>query len=139
MFSEPFTEQRRHTRLPLPPYFPAGSFHLETGEGPARRRYSYLRAWDVSASGIGLELPSPLEPGQPVTVRYTSREERLALAGEVVWCDRQGRPGGRPGLGRGAYRSYRVGVRFRPEAAEGSARLFLAVQAGLEPGAAIVS
>ncbi len=126
-----FVEQRRHTRLPLPPYFPEGSFHLETVRGGVRRRYSYLRACDVSASGIGLELPSPLEPGQPVTVRYTGSGGHLELTGEVVWCDRRGRPGGRPGLGRGGYRSYRAGVRFDPDAGERSARLFLTVQAGL--------
>src|SRR3569832_344679 len=84
-----FSDSRAYARLPIPKYFTGGAFHLIEGE----REYHYIRANDVCETGIGLDVPSPLERGMPVKVRYTSDGWRTDVEGTVMWCVRADRGG----------------------------------------------
>lgn len=120
-----FTDSRTNARLPIPKYFTGGAFHLVDGE----REYHYIRANDVCVSGIGLDVPSPLERGSQVKVRYTSEAWRADLDGTVMWCVRSDRVG----VSMRTYQNFRVGIRLNPHNAQSNAMLFLTLKDGLQP------
>lgn len=114
------TDTRQHPRTAIPKYFPGGTFHLIAGD----RRYHYVRANDISQSGIGLDIPSSLPAGTSVRLRYISTNWRTDLDGEVVWCG----AGELVGEGDAAYQNYRVGLSFASDNAASSALLYLALK-----------
>lgn len=122
-----FTDSRAHTRLPIPKYYTGGSFHLIEGE----REYHYIRANDVCEAGIGLDVPSPLEPGVTVKVRYTADGVRAEINGTVMWCVRADRVG----VSMRSYQNYRVGIRLE-SGQGGSPSLYSALKGNLLQGRA---
>src|SRR3569833_4189546 len=82
-----FSDSRAYARMPIPKYYTGGSFHLIDGE----REYHYIRANDVCEAGIGRDVPSPLERGVTVKVRYTTDGLRTDVHGTVMWCVRADR------------------------------------------------
>lgn len=119
-----FTDSRAHARLPIPRYYTGGSFHLMDGE----REYHYIRANDICETGIGLDVPSPLERGSTVKVRYTSEGWRADVEGTVMWCVRADRVG----VSMRSYQNYRVGIRLNGENAQVNASLLAALKTGLQ-------
>lgn len=119
-----FTDSRSNARLPIPKYFTGGAFHLVDGE----REYHYIRANDVCVSGIGLDVPSPLECGSQVKVRYTTEGWRSDLDGTVMWCVRSDRVG----VSMRAYQNFRVGIRLNPSNVQANALLFLTLKDDLQ-------
>jgi len=119
-----FSDSRAYARLPIPKYFTGGAFHLIEGE----REYHYIRANDVCETGIGLDVPSPLERGMPVKVRYTSDGWRADVEGTVMWCVRADRVG----VSMRSYQNYRVGIHLSTENTGTNVELFLALKNGLQ-------
>lgn len=119
-----FSDSRAYARMPIPKYYTGGSFHLIEGE----REYHYIRANDVCETGIGLDLPSPLERGASVKVRYTSEGWRADVGGTVMWCVRADRIG----VSMRSYQNYRIGIRLNAENGQTSAMLFLTLKNGLQ-------
>src|SRR3569623_2775983 len=110
-----FSDCRAYARMPIPKYYTGGSFHLFDGE----REYLYIRANDVCETGIGLDVPSPLERGMPVKVRYTTDGLRTDVQGTVMWCVRADREG----VSMRSYQNYRMGIRLDAENAAANATL----------------
>lgn len=119
-----FSDSRAYARLPIPKYFTGGAFHLIEGE----REYHYIRANDVCETGIGLDVPSPLERGMSVKVRYTSDGWRTDVEGTVMWCVRADRVG----VSMRSYQNYRVGIQLGTENTGTNVELFLALKNGLQ-------
>lgn len=119
------SDNRMHERLPVPKYYTGGSFHLLEGD----RKYHYIRANDVSAEGVGLDIPSPIERGTQVKVSFTSQGWRTDLDGTVMWCQRADRVGG---VSQQSYQNYRVGIRLNPENADDNAMLYMTLKDVLE-------
>jgi len=119
-----FSDSRAYARMPIPKYYTGGSFHLIDGE----REYHYIRANDVCEAGIGLDVPSPLERGVTVKVRYTTDGLRTDVHGTVMWCVRADRVG----VSMRSYQNYRVGIRLNAETAAANATLFSALKTGLQ-------
>jgi hypothetical protein len=115
-----FNESRMHARLSIPKYYTGGSFHLIDGE----RKYHYIRANDVCLAGVGLDLPSTIEPGSQVKVSFTAEDWRTDLDGTVMWCERADRIG----VSKQAYQNYRVGIYFNPDNSEDNALLYLTLK-----------
>jgi hypothetical protein len=119
-----FSDNRLHARLSVPKYYRGGSFHLIDGE----RKYHYIRANDVCAAGVGLDLPSAIECGKQVKVCFTSQEWRADLEGTVMWCERADRIG----LSKQSYQNYRVGILLNPENSEDNSLLYLTLKDGID-------
>src|SRR3569623_1537384 len=113
------SDSRANARLPIPKYFTGGAFHLIEGD----REYHYIRANDVCESGIGLDVPSPLERGMPVKVLYSSDGWRTDVEGTVMWCVRADRVG----VSMRSYQIYRVGIHLSTEIFVINVELFLAL------------
>ncbi len=119
-----FNESRGNIRLPIPKYYTGGSFHLIDGE----REYHYIRANDVCVSGVGLDVPSSLDRGKTVKLRFAMEGWRADLDGIVMWCARADRVG----VSMRSYENYRVGIRLDPTHAQDNAMLFLTLKDSLE-------
>src|SRR3569833_927498 len=98
---------RAYARMLIPKYYTGGSFHLIDGE----REYHYICVYDVCEAGIGLDVPSPLERGVTVKVRYTTDGLRTDVHGAVMWCVRADHEGG----SMRSYQNYRVGILVNSE------------------------
>lgn len=119
-----FNDNRTHSRLSVPKYYTGGSFHLIDGE----RKYHYIRANDVCAAGVGLDVPSAIARGTQVKVCFTSQNWRADLVGTVMWCERSDRIG----VSKQSYQNYRVGIQLDPENAEENSLLYLTLKDGLD-------
>jgi hypothetical protein len=88
-------DRRRHERLKLSPMYT--SITARAYQRPAQHELQG-HAYDVSESGIRIELDEPLEPGEPVTLQMqlAAAESDVFAAGRVVWInDAEDDPGPR--------------------------------------------
>src|SRR3569832_1133179 len=119
-----FSDSQAYARLFFFFFFSGGAFHLIEGE----REYHYIRANDFCETGIGLDVPSPLERGMPVKVRYTSDGWRADVEGAVMWCVRAGRVG----VSMRSYQDNRCGIHLSTEITGTNVELLLASKNGLQ-------
>lgn len=77
------TDRRHEDRLRFCMEYCRGSFVLETRD----EEFEIEVVTDLSLSGMGLELPTCLDPDTPVSIVYEDDTYHMALTGSVVWCD----------------------------------------------------
>lgn len=96
---------------------PAGSmFFLRSRDGI----YAITRVVDVSLSGAGIQTRYRLVPGEEVTLKYRSRDYRLAIRGTVAWCREE------------EDRNCKLGIAFDPQNRERNSLFFLAMRKYLD-------
>lgn len=80
------TEARAHERRPMTTRAVEGQFLLKANQ----RQYRFDRINDLSASGMGLHLPTPLAVDTHVTLTYNAEDWHVTIPGRVVWADKRG-------------------------------------------------
>ncbi len=118
-------DAREFERCSIISHQKGGTFVLHA----ANRQFRLRNVEDVSVSGTGVRLPTPLKENTPVTLSYTDHDWHVTTQGRVVWseCLKQ-----QLYLSAGTP-AYHMGIQFDPNNIEDNKRLFLALRAHLDP------
>lgn len=111
------------------------NIHLEEVNGSFRlqaqnKSYDFTLIRDVSVSGVGIQLPEPLEVGATVDMIFSAGDWKIAVEGRVVWCSVAT---GKDELGTGSVEAYRMGIKFNPRNANNNVIFFMASRSMVNP------
>ncbi len=116
-------ESREHERKTLLELEGDTSFFIESDEV----LYPFHKVNNVSVSGAGIRLPTPLSPATPVVLGLDQDDWQIRVQGTVVWCESL------PGGAEDDDGQYRLGVRFHHRDIKNSSMLFLALREFIDP------
>ena len=103
-----------------------GSFRLQAQD----KSYDFTLIRDVSVSGVGIQLPEPLEVGATVDMIFSAGGWTIAVEGRVIWCSVavvKDDPGVSPA------EAYRMGIKFNPRNANNNVIFFMASRSMVNP------
>lgn len=102
----------------------SGGFYLDAGN----KHYDDTFVNDVSVSGAGIELSTPLEVGSDVDLTFTAGDWNISVQGKVIWCSMDTKLQETQGSD-----NYRVGVKFNPRNANNNVIFFMASRSMVRP------
>ena len=117
-----FTESRASIREKIYLEEIIGSFHVEAGG----KHYDTTYVNDVSVSGAGIQLESPLEVGSNVDLTFAAGNWNISVGGKVIWCNKNDNE-----LKAGD--SYRIGVKFNSRNINNNVIFFMASRSMVRP------
>jgi len=99
-----------------------GVFHVVSGN----KHFETTYVNDVSVSGAGIQLSSPVEVGANIELTFAAGDWKISVEGKVIWCsleDNEIVPEDR----------YRIGVKFNPRNANNNVIFFMASKSMVRP------
>lgn len=110
-----------------------GSFHLDAGD----KHFEQTFVNDVSVSGAGIQLSSPLEVGSNIDLTFVAGDWNVSVEAQVVWCtmheDQAQARAIADAEANAADSSYRVGVKFNPRNTNNNVIFFMASRSMVRP------
>ena len=104
----------------------SGGFELDSGN----KHFGDTLVSDVSVSGAGIELPTPLEVGSDVDLTFKAGDWNISVQGKVMWCSLDTKS---PNTNTLEIDNYRVGVKFNPRNANNNVIFFMASRSMVRP------
>ena len=119
-----FAESRGVARQNIQLEEVSGGFTLDAGN----KHFDDTLVSDVSVSGAGIELSTPLEVGSEIDLTFKAGDWNISVKGKVMWCSLDTKS-----LNTLELENYRVGVKFNPRNANNNVIFFMASRSMVKP------
>jgi len=100
----------------------AGAFHLDA----AGEHFELTQLSDVSVSGVGLVLSTPLQVGSNIDLTFVAGDWSISVDGKVIWCSLDADD-------VDSTDTYRLGIKLNPTNSNNNVIFFMASKSMVRP------